>query len=230
MCRKKSMKNIIYLHICCINNWKFICAQILRKIHEAKLYDEVDEIRCVVLGNEIDPLFFRDPKMKVIFHSENIKHFEYPIMKQIYQDSLSEDFNILYLHTKGVTSPENKNITEWIYYMLFFNVTNYKDCLEKLSEYDVVGVNLREKNNQLQFEGNFWWSKSSYIRTLNIIEKELHEEGNEYIPVSYITSSKGTFFSFKDSEVNHYVQSYVKENYRSFPDQTIENKSYVIEK
>ena len=48
------MKTYIYFHICCINNWPIIVANLHNDIKNSGLYDVVDEIRCGVLG-EYDP-------------------------------------------------------------------------------------------------------------------------------------------------------------------------------
>ena len=43
---------LIYLHICCINNWKSVVDDIILNIKKYNLYDKVKEIRAVVLGNK----------------------------------------------------------------------------------------------------------------------------------------------------------------------------------
>jgi hypothetical protein len=49
--------------------------------------------------------------------------------------------------------------------MLYFNVTQWKICIEKLQTNSTCGVDLREMPT-LHYSGNFWWAKSQYIATL----------------------------------------------------------------
>ena len=86
-------------------------------------------------------------------------------MELIYLDSLKEDFNVLYIHSKGVkhygTNIE-KCVKDWVDMMIYYNIINYKICLNFLNDYDAVGVNLKLINCPCHYSGNFWWSKSSY--------------------------------------------------------------------
>jgi len=58
------MKNIIYIHICCINNYRQVVNQLFYDIKQSGLYDIVQEIRCCILGN-YDPELFIDKKIKI---------------------------------------------------------------------------------------------------------------------------------------------------------------------
>ena len=129
-------------------------------------------------------------------------------MKLLYTHAVEEDFNVLYIHSKGVTKPWSDCVKDWIDYMLYFNIDKFQTCLELLQEYDAVGVNLQDKP-VLHFSGNFWWSKSSNIRKLGEITNETYH-GPEF----YITGCKdGKYKGLYISNVNHYMQRFPSELY-----------------
>jgi hypothetical protein len=164
------MKTYIYFHICCINNWPIIVANLHNDIKNSGLYDVVDEIRCGVLG-EYDPNyeFFNDAKVKIVAHSLDKNIYETLTINKIHEDSQHEDFFCLYIHSKGVRyDGSNPNIEQWVSFLTYFNVYKYKDCFNELNQgADCVGVKLNHEPT-LHYSGNFWWSRSSYITPLRI--------------------------------------------------------------
>lgn len=98
--------------------------------------------------------------------------------RKIYQDSLKENFLICYIHSKGITSTENflkrnvldaqkfKNYYYWRQLLNWGVLKNWEKCVKELVKgKDVAGINYF-KYPAKHFSGNFWWAKSSYIRTL----------------------------------------------------------------
>lgn len=87
----------------------------------------------------------------------------------------NEDFHTFYFHTKGITSVENhlkkgdvytyKNYLYWRKFCEWGIIEKWKDCLTRLSEFDVVGVNYFD-HPAPHYSGGFWWANSSYINTL----------------------------------------------------------------
>ena len=204
------MKNYIYIHICCINNYKNIFNTLLYNIKFYGLYDIIDEIRCIVIGSNNDYSIFSDSKIKIIYQSNDINIYEFKAMELIYKHSIQEDFNILYIHTKGVKHYKmatEEYVKDWVNMMIYFNIGNYKKCLSYLKENDVVGVNLQP--DPWHFSGNFWWSKSEHIKKLGIIE-DYNYNGPEF----YITKRKeGKYISLWNSNINHYISKYDQELY-----------------
>ena len=83
---------------------------------------------------------------------------------------MNEKYGILYLHTKGVTTPDNLCIDDWRQYMTYFNVNQYQKCFDMLDEYDSCGVDLVSEP-ATHYSGNFWWANSSYIKQLPTIDE-----------------------------------------------------------
>jgi hypothetical protein len=70
-----------------------------------------------------------------------------------------DEFYALYLHNKGAFTRTVGNYN-WRKYMEYFCVEKWHECVEKLDEgYDLVGAAFKD-----YCVGNFFWTKSSYIK------------------------------------------------------------------
>jgi hypothetical protein len=91
--------------------------------------------------------------------------FEYPALNRLWLDSHDEDFYALYLHCKGsskIDEVEFQNGLAWMHYMAVGVIDNYLICLKHLDQ----GADLVGSMWYRHFKGNFFWAKSSYLRTL----------------------------------------------------------------
>ena len=116
------------------------------------------------------------------YNSEKAITETYTMIK-MQRDSQNEDMNICYLHSKTVTSVRNllvvpgrsskfKNKFYWRQLMNDGVIKHWKTCVEKLDEgYDVVGGDFLDGPAKC-FRGNFFWTKSPYVRTLDDISDE----------------------------------------------------------
>jgi hypothetical protein len=118
--------------------------------------------------------------------SKNLEDFELPTLQFLYDTAHKHpEKNILYLHTKGVGKPINPCIEDWVEYMCYFNIEQWKKSNEMLLFYDTCGVDLYDVIS-LHYSGNFWWAKASYILTLpppnvfryypNLLNSERHNQ------------------------------------------------------
>ncbi len=107
--------------------------------------------------------------------NDNTTITENVMMQHIYNDCLKEDFHLLYIHTKGITSVDNHlkkgnaqtfiNYYYWRKFLEWGVIERWDDAVKMLDEHDIVGVNYFDQPSK-HFSGNFWWANSSYIRTL----------------------------------------------------------------
>jgi hypothetical protein len=85
--------------------------------------------------------------------------------------NVTEETYVMYIHTKGVTRDPNvyPGVNSWVDAILD-GLTMYRHvCWNKLKYTDAVGSYVRGIPFPYHFSGNFWWSKSSHIASLNPI-------------------------------------------------------------
>lgn len=202
------MNTYVYIHICCMNNWSEVVEKLLSDIKESGLYDKITKIRCMLLVKKLDLTILRDPKIEIIGFSDDYSLYEQATINKMYEDSLKEDFKVLYLHSKGIKfNGNNPGVTDWVKFMSYFNIYKHEHCLKLLDVHDAVGVNLITEP-VLHFSGNFWWSKSEHIRKLGPCPYI-----NYNSPEFWVTSISGDFMGLWTSFVNHYTTRYEEDKY-----------------
>jgi hypothetical protein len=208
------MNIYIYIHVCCINNWKEIFNKLYSNIKNSGLHNIIKSIKCSILSKDNDDILFfndlNDSKIEILGISNNLDLYETPTINLLHDHSLNEDFYVLYIHTKGVKhNNQNINVTDWVNYLTYFNIQKYETCIKSLLDYDTVGVNLQGGNDPTHYSGNFWWSKSSYIKKL---EKCRYTQYTS--PEFWLTEKNiGNYLSLWNSNINHYCNRYEELNY-----------------
>lgn len=195
---------------------------------------------------------FDDPKVVVLHTESGMESYEFPTLQYMWDDATCRcgrvwrdnlggarpegewtegsgaalpPSDILYLHSKGVKyGGLQPQITDWVDYLIYFNITRFETCLELLhgasggvsdgrQRLDVrkvsVGVNLKT-SPKIHYSGNFWWTTSEYIASLPRIEWTNKPTDAEF----YIGQGTGVFYNLWESGVNHYHQRYEREKYR----------------
>ena len=163
-------KNAIFIHAACVGRFIERIQYYLDLINKSGLYDNIQNIYLCYVGNkELMPTFAEyDKHSKIIFNnvSPQLEAFELPTLCQLYNFALGNlDYNILYIHTKGVTGHVNPCIEDWVRYMSHFCVTKWEKCVKTLETSRSCGVDLRTWP-VLHYSGNFWWGCASHIAEL----------------------------------------------------------------
>jgi hypothetical protein len=172
----------VYINVAVMNNVDLILSQILDRIDTSGLYEKSNEIYLVINGNISDIKINLDKeKYKIINSNHDTSKCEFPTLDLLWQHCQeSNDLNILYLHTKGVSKPNNKNIESWTEFLSYFNIDLWQDRLNELDKFDCTGVDLKGNPQDIEshpslwgwgkaplhYSGNFWWSKSTHIQKL----------------------------------------------------------------
>lgn len=189
------MNNNIFWHICGINNWKQIVRDQIATIISSKLISIIDNIYVTYLGqdiNDIDWLKQINKKIIIQNYNKNILFYEKLCLDSLFEWSKNNSSNVLYIHAKGVSRPNNHNVWNWRKMMEYFLIDKHEICIEKLnSGYDTVGcllinagtnLKIKDENHKYHYSGNFWWSKTDYIKTLpNIPNINLSVKNNCWI-------------------------------------------------
>lgn len=196
----QSQGNIyVFYHIYCNENTEKIVHDQIIKILFSGLYNDVSEIKCFLVGEEqfiqkIQALLNNSgKKFKVEEIGVNDKTYERFTLLKIKKFITTND-KILYIHSKGVTKPDDENIYYWRTLMEYFLFAKYKECLELLNSVDVVGLPYKDVHIGPHFSGNFWWTNASYFLTL---PDTIGQEYNE--PELYIFTKKPTYKDIGES-------------------------------
>jgi len=202
----------VYLHIACLADYRDRIHHYLDLFRSCGMYPRIDEIRCGVLGPEdaVTEIRDMDPKIRILGHHPSLEMYEGFTLNYLWRDAYHEDFQVLYLHTKGIIhQPRNPNVEDWIAYMLYFLVERHEMCMENIRTTDTVGVNLRDGPH---YSGNFWWSRSQHIRRLQPCTTD------KASPEHWITSSpNGQYACLCETYINHYFAPFPRECYATDP-------------
>jgi len=165
-------KNVCFLHFCNKDNNFDILNDQLNYIKSTGLYEKLDYIFIIMLGKYYEIPY--DCKIKLVYYSSNIYEWEFPSIQHIkyFADIIQDNIRILYIHTKGVL--KNFGAHEYRKYLEYFLIEKHALCLDALRNYKCVGVTQQfyfdDNKYRNHFSGNFWWTNSSYIKTLQNLE------------------------------------------------------------
>jgi hypothetical protein len=213
-------KIIVFFHIATIGNYQEIVDEILFSLNKNNLINIADIINlCIVGDGELNIPTNFNFKINQI---SDINIGEFYTLKQIEiysKNSVSND-KILYIHTKGVTTPDNECINDWRQYMLYFNVEKHEQAIKELENYDTYGVDFVLEPTP-HYSGNFWWSNVDHIKKLPSINEISKLDAKTILTIRHnaefwITMVNGNHKSAHNSNINVYerhLHRYEKNNY-----------------
>lgn len=204
------MRNVLYYHAYLTDDygaWANIFMEQMKQLEDSGLKDNLDNavVSCIT-KDDLRWLSFRSmfnhyfPNCTIYGFMDNNpddNHMlqnlntdksmtENLLLHNMWKDSFDGDFNILYLHTKGVTA-QKKHLEVgdvdtyikyyyWRNYMQWGTIEKWRECVEALKSYDTAGASYKTEPSP-HYMGNFWWSKSQHIRTLpNPVNKDWFED------------------------------------------------------
>lgn len=173
----------IFMHLNDLPGAHELMSEQLTRLSEAGLLDETNTVFLCTNGVEAS---FKDA-MSVLAEYRNVKFqhtsnrtdlWEFPTLELLKRNcdvvDEAEDFYVLYFHLKGLSQRTNQNVIDWRKFMEYWVIDRHEDCIAKLDDgYDLVGTNIIEQP-WLHSSGNFWWSKSSYIKKLKPLVSPLN--------------------------------------------------------
>lgn len=198
----------IYYHCFCVNDFKDRFFKTYNKITKSGLLTDCIDIKLICIGTPAKEFNNLD-KVETILYNGNCRSEAVTLN---YMRKYNQAAKVLYLHSKGVTRGDNKNVNAWIDYMEYFCIEKYKDRINELKTYSAVGVELQYhyefKASQL-FSGNFWWATNKHIQELTYCN-----EDNRHLAEMWVCSNPaGLYKDLHTSGKDLYHHEYVRESY-----------------
>ena len=210
------MKIFGFYFVALINDWEELVDKQLLKIFQSELFSVTDRLYIHIfdpnnnLNNFIKKITLND---KIIITNTSKNEYEFGILRLIKNISETKNFYCYYFHTKGVSISEQtknyyrvndltnlkSNVESWREYMEYFLIDLYKKNIDFLSkDNDSVGVQLVQtpKSTHQHYSGNFWWTKSSYIKKLpNINSLRLNHRWDAEFWIGYGNGNMKNLYS-----------------------------------
>ena len=121
---------------------------------------------------------------------------------------------ILYIHTKGASKQDLENVVSWRHLMNYFNIEKYKNIFKifEKTDYNTYGVLLGSAGKWKLYSGNFWWAKTSYLKTIKMDGVRKNRFNAE---VDYIQNGVDwkPYSSYNREGENHYSILFKREEY-----------------
>jgi len=167
----------VFYHIHCNMNTMNIVGDQVSKIIFSGLYKTVTNIYCFLTGKadaiqEIKTYIDTLPKKFVVADvGVDDTSYERFTLNRI-SKYLKDSDKFLYIHSKGVSRVHEATrlssiIYLWRNFMEYFLIAHFKECLDKLNTYDIVGAAYKDEKIGPHYSGNFWWSNAAYFKRLH---------------------------------------------------------------
>lgn len=194
-----------------------------KKIESSKLLESLETIFVNVtndympLEKIISELTSLSPKIKIFNVSTDLSS-ESDTLKLMWDvcQTLNSNHNVLYLHSKGVSKPTNKNVASWIEYMEYFLIENWENCLKVLQTNDACGVNL-QPIPMWHFSGNFWWAKNLFLqktKRFDVKNSSYVSDIRSYCEMWLLDNQPNIPYCLHMSNINHYGDVYTPNKYK----------------
>lgn len=170
----------------------------------------------------VDYLKVRYPFVKILdvrdINEPNI--YEGQTLRFLHQACQERDIDVLYIHSKGYVS-NTAHVSAWRQILNHYTIEQWPKCLKYLQVTDVVGVK-DKKTPEYMVSGNFWWSKSEYVRNLpepvDSTTYQLHPEfqpdgaSYRYTFEDWIAIERPVVYHVVDTKTDHYLDYCFLEN------------------
>lgn len=173
-----------FYHIYSNGLWQQPFTEHVTALIESGLLEELDFIGVGIVGADAQRAYVKEllpPKFHVVAEAstgwEQVTHT--PL-----SEDLEEPSKILYAHTKGAANyhqlqePWRKEMTDGTIY-------HWRECVNLLDQYDVVGCRWR-RDPWRHFSGTFWWATSKYLSTLAPISYAYRDDAEAWIGQSSV--------------------------------------------
>jgi hypothetical protein len=158
----------VFYHLACIGSWRSVFAEQMRSLRVAGFA----RVNLSVLGAEAELAAARAVcddvglDASIVSADGDLTRFETPALLAVEAYAREHEGYVLYLHSKGVSNPQDGTKARWRRLMMRELVDRWEHCVAELPWYDAIGVNWRDMSPISHFSGNFWYASTRYLRTL----------------------------------------------------------------
>jgi len=216
-------KNIVLYHLYPVNNWKEITQKLLLNIPHNEIFIHVSLPENIDM-KDLEVFLLSLQKVKAVYYSENSKYSEVDGLEKFRKSiDFSECHILTYMHSKGVTKPGNKNISDWTELMHYFHTKKINSCAIVFGKkFKLYGVNKKIKYKDVKsgpllfsdyhYSGNFV-SLNLPLVLQNFMEKTIDKDyyGVEGFWGKLCDSSEA--YNVFGTFINHYKTPYPKYQY-----------------
>lgn len=169
--------HVVY-HVATMGNWREVIREQFAMLAESGLAEAVrsvgDQINITHVGHHLDDVLAEAGRhgvpVRVIRSDPNTDHYETFAMIEIDRIAKIEQTRrpILYMHTKGVSCPNDHIKAQWRRVMGYQVVSKWRENVRIVSDgdkYDAAGFNWWSRGEQ-HFSGTFWVARADWIRRL----------------------------------------------------------------
>lgn len=151
-----------FYHVACMGNWREVVAE-----QVAQLSRYGTKPKTHVLGTEEEAAWVESQGCDVIGRDERLDRYELPTLLAAWEWAKANPGGaVLYLHTKGVSAPDDPNKTAWRELMMSALVGDLPHNLELIARFDIVGVDWQNSRDYPHFSGNFWLARCDWLSHL----------------------------------------------------------------
>jgi hypothetical protein len=231
------MKSILLYNLYVKNHWKTLTQYLLKDVphDEIAINVTLDKFDYFFKKKQIKAFLQKIPKVKHIFFTRNdptsgeVSGFD-NMRKSL---NISEFSLLTYMHSKGVTKPDNPYIADWTELMRYFLIDKFDLCQQAFSQgYALYGVNFGEykggerlyvyRISDFHFSGNF------VSVNLKLLRNEFLNTpcDNDYYGVEgfwgKLCSVNQAYCPHISGIHNHYKEFYPSKIYKNISDLTFE--------
>jgi len=145
------------------------------KIKNSGLLDRCDAIFIGFVGDIDFPCknIINHSKVKIIVKKKSGNEGVTTTMLKKFCDNEKKESLIMYLHNRGMSHYEDSPSDDWTIMMEYFIIEKWKNSISLLENKYTCGCELNSHGHRINYNdfifhyaGNFWWSRSSYIKLL----------------------------------------------------------------
>lgn len=196
------------------------------KMVRSQLLERVERVNVVFVGNIPFPCpeMLRHPKVSII---ATIRHGYEGVTSHCLKrtcDTQDHETLVLYLHNRGMSHPQDSPSEDWTLMMEYFVVERWRHSIQLLRDKYACGCELWAHTSRVNpkdfiyhYSGNFWWSRSTYVRQINppvfgnrYLESEdwILQLADHGIPKEHFGILHRTNAPFKRGVVHSYLDRY----------------------